>query len=172
MVNKNWVIFSIFSQFYWHFKKKKFKSQKYLDFYGQKYLDPLNIVKNGLNNNNYGKFWPNWTFEIKKFWKNWKKMTPTKIFKLQLLRPDKGFRPPLKGYLAKITYIFRRNNNFWKFSKFELSRSNFPRKTHFSGASCVALFWPTIFLASPNGGKKTLFYSFFHFWTKKIPPPF
>ena len=48
-------------------RKKKFKSQKYLDFYGQKYLDPLNIVKNGLNNNNYGKFWPNWTFEIKNF---------------------------------------------------------------------------------------------------------
>ena len=104
--------------------------------------------------------------------KKLKKMAPIKIFKLRFLRPEKGFRPPLKGYLAKITYIFGRNDNFWKFSKFELSRSNFLRKTHFSGASCVALFWPTIFLASPNGGKKTLFYSFFHFWTKKIPPPF
>ena len=46
--------------------KKNLKSQKYLDFYGQKYLGTLNKVKNGLYNYNYGKFWPNWTFGIKK----------------------------------------------------------------------------------------------------------
>ena len=50
--------------------KKNLKSQKYLDFYGQKYLGTLNKVKNGLNNYNYGKFWPNWTFGIKKIEKN------------------------------------------------------------------------------------------------------
>ena len=61
--------------------KKNLKSQKYLDFYGQKYLGTLNKVKNGLNNYNYGKFWPNWTFGIKKL-KKMKKMTPTKISKL------------------------------------------------------------------------------------------
>ena len=76
--------------------KKNLKSQKYLDFYGQKYLGTLNKVKNGLNNYNYGKFWPNWTFGIKKL-KKMKKMTQTKISKLQFLRPEKGFRPPLKG---------------------------------------------------------------------------
>ena len=78
--------------------KKNLKSQKYLDFYGQKYLGTLNKVKNGLYNYNYGKFWPNWTFGIKKkIEKNEKKMTQTKIFKLRFLRPEKGFRPPLKG---------------------------------------------------------------------------
>ena len=76
--------------------KKNLKSQKYLDFYGQKYLGTLNKVKNGLNNYNYGKFWPNWTFGIKKL-KKMKKMTQTKISKLRFLRPEKGFRPPLKG---------------------------------------------------------------------------
>ena len=34
--------------------QKNLKSQKYLDFYGQKYLGTLKKVKNGLNNNNYG----------------------------------------------------------------------------------------------------------------------
>ena len=72
--------------------------------------------------------------------KNMKKIAKIVIFKLRFLRPEKGFRPPLKGYLAKITYIFFRPNYFSEFSKFELSRSNFPRKTHFSGAPCGALF--------------------------------
>ena len=34
--------------------QKNLNSQKYLDFYGQKYLGTLKKVKNGLNNNNYG----------------------------------------------------------------------------------------------------------------------
>ena len=66
------------------------------------------------------------------------KIFKMKIFKLRYLGPGKGFRGPLKGYLSKITYISVRHDSFREFSKFELSRSNFPRKTHFSGASCVA----------------------------------
>ena len=34
--------------------QKNLKSQKYLDFYVQKYLGTIKKVKNGLNNNNYG----------------------------------------------------------------------------------------------------------------------
>ena len=55
-----------------------------------------------------------------------------KIFKLRYLRPGKGFRGPLKGYLSEITYIFVRPDCFGEFSKFEVSRSNFLRKKHFS----------------------------------------
>ena len=54
-----------------------------------------------------------------------------KIFKLQYLRPGKGFRGPLKGYLSEITYIFVRPDFFGEFSKFEVSRSNFLRKKTF-----------------------------------------
>ena len=93
-----------------------------------------------------------------------------KIFKLWYLGPGKGFRGPLKGYLSKITYISVRPDSFWEFSKFELSRSKFLRKTHFSGAKYGAQNWPSAFWASPN---PYLYISglFFFFGDQKNTPP-
>ena len=99
-----------------------------------------------------------------------KKIAKFKIFKLRYLGPGKGFRGPLKGYLSKITYIFVRPDSFWEFSKFELSRSKFLRKTHFSGAKYGAQNWPSAFWASPN---PYLYISglFFFFGDQKNTPP-
>ena len=138
--------------------KKNSNPKNILTFMDKNIWIPSKKSKMGYTTINMVNFSQIGPLKEKKNSKKWKKMTPTKIFKLRFLWPGKGSRPPLKGYLSKITYIFGRNDNFWKFSKFELSRSNFPRKTHFLGTSCVALFWPTIFLASPDGEKITLFY--------------
>ena len=99
-----------------------------------------------------------------------KKIAKFKIFKLRYLGPGKGFRGPLKGYLSKITYIFVRPDSFWEFSKFELSRSKFLRKTHFSGAKYGAQNWLSAFWASPN---PYLYISglFFFFGDQKNTPP-
>ena len=120
--------------------KKNLKSQKYLDFYGQKYLGTLNKVKNGLNNYNYGKFWPNWTFGIKKIEKN-EKNDSNQNFQIAISQAWKGFQTPSKGlidknYLKKIT-----QRQFLKIFKIWALQVKFSEKNAFFGGflCCVIL---------------------------------
>ena len=95
-------------------------------------MGTLNKVKNGLYNYNYGKFWPNWTFGIKKIEKN-EKNDSNQNFQIAISQAWKGFQTPSKGlidknYLKKIT-----PRQFLKIFKIWALQVKFSEKNAFFG---------------------------------------
>ena len=92
--------------------------------------------------------------------KKMKKIEKLGIFQLQFLRPEKGFRPPLKGWKPPQTWIFGRKNFFFKISKFEPSRSkkvqNFAKKRNFWGPQLCAKMCTYVFDISETNVKNVI----------------